>query len=62
MSGTGAGIGTIAATYLIGLTADRYSFQPILVAASIVPLFAAALMLLLVRNNDATRRGVVRSI
>ena len=62
MSGTGAGIGTIAATYLIGLTSDRYSFQPILVAASVIPLFAAALMLLLVRNNDATRRGLVRSI
>ncbi len=30
MSGTGAGIGTIAATLLIGQVADRWSFEPIL--------------------------------
>ena len=30
MSGTGAGLGTIASTYLIGVIADRFSFTPIL--------------------------------
>jgi ACS family hexuronate transporter-like MFS transporter len=55
MSGTGAGIGTIAATYLTGVVADRYSFEPILIAASLVPLAAAAAVLLLVRNTGATR-------
>ena len=30
MSGTGAGIGTILATYATGVVADRYSFEPIL--------------------------------
>ncbi len=55
MSGTGAGIGTIAATYLTGVVADRYSFEPILIAASLVPLAAAAAVLLLVRNTRATR-------
>jgi len=55
MSGTGAGIGTIAATYLTGMVADRYSFAPILVVASMVPLVAAAAVLLLVRNTRATR-------
>jgi MFS transporter, ACS family, hexuronate transporter len=55
MSGTGAGIGTILATYLTGMVADRYSFGPILVAASMVPLVAAAAVLLLVRNTRATR-------
>jgi ACS family hexuronate transporter-like MFS transporter len=49
MSGTGAGVGTIAATYLTGIVADRYSFGPILVVASIVPLFAAIAILKLVR-------------
>jgi ACS family hexuronate transporter-like MFS transporter len=49
MSGTGAGIGTIAATYLTGYVADHYSFGPILVGASIVPLFAAVVILTMVR-------------
>ncbi len=55
MSGTGAGIGTIAATYLTGMVADRYSFAPIMIVASMVPLVAAAAVLLLVKNTRATR-------
>jgi ACS family hexuronate transporter-like MFS transporter len=50
-SGFGAGIGTIASTYLIGWTADRYSFAPILIAASLVPLAATALVVSLVRRR-----------
>lgn len=49
MSGTGAGIGTIAATYLTGIVADHYSFGPILVIASIVPFIAAVAILKLIR-------------
>ena len=49
MSGTGAGIGTIVSTFLIGCVADRYSFEPILIAASLIPLVATFLVLLLVR-------------
>ena len=37
LSGTGAGIGTIAATLLTGVVADRYSFEPMLIGASLVP-------------------------
>jgi MFS transporter, ACS family, hexuronate transporter len=59
LSGTGAGIGTIVATYLTGVVADRYSFRPVLIVASVVPLVAAAAILALVRNNSATRRGIV---
>jgi MFS transporter, ACS family, hexuronate transporter len=55
MSGTGAGIGTVVATYLTGVVADRYSFEPILVVASLVPLVAAAAVLVLIRNTRATR-------
>jgi ACS family hexuronate transporter-like MFS transporter len=62
LSGAGAGLGTITATYLTGFVADRYSFQPILIAASIVPYAAAAAVLLLIRNTEATRRGDVRMI
>jgi ACS family hexuronate transporter-like MFS transporter len=52
MSGTGAGIGTIAATYFTGVIADRYSFGPILVVASVVPIFAALAVLTLVRVKE----------
>lgn len=62
LSGTGAGIGTIAATYLTGVVADRYSFAPILVAASLVPLLAMAAILALVRNTKATDAGLVYRI
>jgi MFS transporter, ACS family, aldohexuronate transporter len=62
MSGTGAGIGTITATYLTGVVADRYSFEPILIAASLIPLLAVVAALALVRNNRATREGIVNPI
>jgi ACS family hexuronate transporter-like MFS transporter len=51
MSGTGAGIGTILSTFLIGRISDRYSFEPVLVGASLVPLVATALVFLLVRER-----------
>jgi len=59
MSGTGAGAGTIAATYLTGLIADRYSFQPILLTASLVPLLATVAVLSLVpaKSPAADRTG-----
>jgi MFS transporter, ACS family, aldohexuronate transporter len=62
MSGTGAGIGTITATYLTGMVADRYSFEPILIAASLIPLLAVVAALTLVRNNRATQEGIVNPI
>jgi MFS transporter, ACS family, hexuronate transporter len=62
MGGTGAGLGTIGAIYLTGWVADRYSFEPILLGASLVPLLALAAVLLLVKNNGATRAGVVNEI
>jgi len=59
MGGAAAGIGTIAATYLTGAVADRYSFEPILIGASLVPLLAVFVLLTFVRN---TRSAFVRSI
>lgn len=52
MSGTGAGVGTIAATYLTGVVSDHYSFGPILVVASIVPIFAALTILIMIRIKE----------
>ncbi|HKE22612.1 MAG TPA: MFS transporter [Bryobacteraceae bacterium] len=51
LSGTGAGIGTIISTFLVGRLADRYSFAPVLVGASLVPLLATALVFLLIRKK-----------
>jgi MFS transporter, ACS family, aldohexuronate transporter len=62
LSGTGAGIGTITATYLTGVVADRYSFEPILIAASLIPLLAVVAAMTLVRNNRATETGIVNPI
>jgi ACS family hexuronate transporter-like MFS transporter len=62
MTGTGAGIGTILSTYLIGYIADRYSFAPILIGASLVPLLAMVLALVLVRNTAESGLGRVRKI
>jgi MFS transporter, ACS family, hexuronate transporter len=62
MSGTAAGIGTIIATYVTGVVSDRYSFEPILIGASLIPLVATLAVLALVRNNRATREGIVSEI
>ncbi len=62
LSGAGAGLGTIAATYLTGVVADRYSFAPILIGASLVPLAAAVAVFVLIRNTRATTSGLVRAI
>jgi ACS family hexuronate transporter-like MFS transporter len=62
MSGTAAGIGTIIATYVTGFVADRYSFEPLLVGGSLIPLVAMVALLLLVRNNRATSEGIVNQI
>jgi ACS family hexuronate transporter-like MFS transporter len=51
LSGTGAGIGTILSTFVIGRISDKYSFAPILVGASLVPLLATALVFLLIRSK-----------
>jgi len=55
LSGAAAGIGTIAATYLTGAVADRYSFAPILIGASVVPLLAVVVLVTLVRNTGHSR-------
>jgi MFS transporter, ACS family, hexuronate transporter len=68
LSGTGAGLGTIVAFKLIGYFSDArqasgtHAFDPILILAGIVPFVGMILVLLLVRNNEATERGLVRRI
>jgi ACS family hexuronate transporter-like MFS transporter len=62
MCGTAAGILTIVSTFLIGKIADTYSFKPVLITASFIPLLGAALVLLLVRNTKSSDQGYLRSI
>ena len=68
IGGTGAGIGTIVAFKLIGYFSDArqatgtHSFDPIVILAGVVPFVGMILVLLLVRNNDATDQGLVRRI
>ena len=53
MSGTGAGLGTILSTFLIGYVADHYSFEPILITASFIPFLGMILVLILIRPKDS---------
>ena len=53
MSGTGAGLGTIVSTYLIGYVSDHYSFKPILITASWIPFLGMLLVLILIRQKDS---------
>jgi len=63
ISGTAAGIVTIAATYLIGGITTKYSFKPILVAGSIIPIIGAILVLWLIRNpRTEDEKGILRRI
>lgn len=62
LSGAAAGAGTIVSTYLIGVVADRFSFKPILITASLVPLLAAVLVVALVRNTAQSGRGLVKVV
>src|SRR5207342_1579399 len=68
MSGTAAGLGTIVAFELIGHFSDArqalggHSFDPIIIVAGLVPFVAMILTLLLVRNTEATERGLVRPV
>jgi MFS transporter, ACS family, hexuronate transporter len=67
-SGTGSGLATIVAFYLIGHYSDlrqattTHAFDPIVIVAGLVPLAGMILVLLLVRNTEATKHGLVREI
>ena len=68
LSGTAAGLGTVVAFKLIGHFSDArsamagHAFDPIVIVAGLVPLVGMILVLLLVRNTEATGRGLVRPI
>ncbi len=51
LGGAGAGVGALLSTYLIGRITDRFSFQPVVIAASLVPCLATLALVTLVRAN-----------
>jgi len=51
MAGTGAGLGTMISTYLIGRVADVTSFAPVIVAAALIPCAATVVFVSLVRPS-----------
>jgi ACS family hexuronate transporter-like MFS transporter len=62
ISGTAAGILTILSTFLVGWIADHYSFAPILIVASIIPVIGAALVLILIKNTKYSGIGILKKI
>lgn len=58
MGGTAAGIATLLSTYCIGRITDRLSFQPVIIAASIIPLLSTIVFVALVRSERSN--GVIR--
>jgi ACS family hexuronate transporter-like MFS transporter len=51
LSGSAAGVVTLVTTYLIGVIADRVSFEPVIVVASVVPCLATAVLVATVRRG-----------
>lgn len=62
LAGSAASLGTVASTFVIGAVADRFSFAPILVTASVVPALAAVMVGILVRNTAASGGGIVKVV
>ena len=60
LGGTGAGIGTLISTYLIGRIADRVSFEPVIIAASLIPCLATLVFVTMVRaRQEKDPAGIV---
>ncbi|HKW18449.1 MAG TPA: MFS transporter [Terriglobales bacterium] len=68
IGGSAAGVGTIIAFFLIGRISDlrqgtaTHAFDPIVIAAGLIPFIGMILVLLLVRNTEATKQRLVREI
>jgi MFS transporter, ACS family, hexuronate transporter len=69
LSGTGASLGTILVYLLAGrlsdarlATAGTHLFDPLMILAGLIPFCGMLLVLVLVRNTEATERGLVRRI
>jgi ACS family hexuronate transporter-like MFS transporter len=59
ITGAAAGFGTILSTYAVGYFADRQGFQPVVATASVIPVVAMVLVMLLVRNTRHSGKGTI---
>ena len=55
MSGGAAGVGTILSTLIIGKVSDRFSFEPVLIGASILPVVATILVFVLIPARSGSK-------
>ena len=55
MSGTGAGLGGMAFTWLTGMLVDRFSYTPIFIIAGLMPLVALAVVQWLIPQISVTQ-------
>jgi ACS family hexuronate transporter-like MFS transporter len=51
LGGAGAGVGTLISTYLIGQITDRFSFEPVIIVASLIPCLATLVFVTMVRSR-----------
>ena len=49
LAGASAGVGTLITTWLIGMVSERWSFTPVVLAASVIPALAAVVFVTMVR-------------
>jgi ACS family hexuronate transporter-like MFS transporter len=59
LAGAGAGIGTLISTYLIGRVSDQVSFEPVMLAASVIPCLATLMFVTLVRAPKRPEPGSI---
>jgi len=60
LGGTGAGMGALLSTFLIGRISERVSFEPIILAASVIPCVATVFFVTLVRaRKHPDPKGIV---
>ena len=55
LSGAAAGVGTIISTLAIGKVSDRFSFEPVLIGASVLPVIATVLVFALIRERAGSK-------
>ena len=53
LSGTGAALGGMIFTLIIGAVVDRFSYMPVFLAAGVMPLIAASIVLVSVRPVES---------
>ena len=51
---SGSGVATIISTFLIGLVSDKISFEPVLVAGSLIPLIGTIAVVTMVHGSRSS--------